>query len=343
MTKATIKDVAELAGVSISSVSRFMADPTSVNNVYAMRIDDAITKLNYIPSTSARSLRKGSSNIVGFVQPDISQDLFNQCVKCLTEMLYQNNYMLISCETSNNPEKERRVINSLLQQNVAAIVVISCGTNTSFLQELATKTDKLIIANRPEPLVNADSIYEDQINSGYRLGCYMLDKGYKKCAVLYGVPYSAASANRVGGLKKAFETYGIELTDGQTIGNCIDYTSSCNAVQQLLTDYPDTECVFVTNQRAVQGAIFGLQSMGKTIGKDIVLAGFTSKKGLVQSNVKFPCIMEDTEKLGLLLSDFVTKKIVKTSKQSHVEFEVPLVDLDNNVGSLDAQIITRNK
>lgn len=323
MSSITIKDVAKRAGVSISTVSRYLQDKTSIKHLSAIKIEEAIEELNYIPNNYARNLRSGSSNIIGFVQPDISQDLFNQCMKSMNQIFYQNNYLLITCDTNNNPEKERHLIDSLIKQNVRAIVVVTCGNNTSYLNEIAEKTNNLIIANRPEPTINANSIAENQVDGGYRIAKYMIGKGCRRFGILYGVPYSAASKYRLEGIMKAFAEEGITVTPDMMISNCVDFNSTLSAAEKLLEH--DIDCLLFSNQRSSSGVIQAV----KDCGRDVKFAGFTSKLSLEQSKTKFPCIMEDTVELGLLISDFVMSAIKRSPKNiKKVIFRPALVDID---------------
>ncbi len=323
MANITIKDVAKRAGVSISTVSRYLQNKTSIKHLSALKIEEAIDSLGYIPNTYARNLRSGSSNIIGFVQPDISQDLFNQCMKSMNQIFYQNNFLLITCDTNNNPDKERHLIDSLIKQNVRAIVVVTCGNNTSYLNEIAEKTNKLIIANRPEPTINANSIAENQIDGGYRIAKYMIDKGCRKFGILYGVPYSGASRDRLKGFMQAFEEAGIIVTEDDMIPNCIDYQSTVDGATKLLEK--DIDCLLFTNQRSSDGVVRTI----KNSRKNVLFAGFTSKHSLEQSETKFPCIMEDTVELGLTISDFVMSAIKRSPKNiKKVTFRPALVDID---------------
>lgn len=323
MSNITIKDVAKKSGVSISTVSRYLQDKTSIKHLSAIKIEEAIDELGYIPNNYARNLRSGSSNIIGFVQPDISQDLFNQCMKSMNQIFYQNNFLLITCDTNNNPDKERHLIDSLIKQNVRAIVVVTCGNNTSYLNEIAEKTNKLIIANRPEPTINANSIAENQTLGGYRIAKYMIDKGCRKFGILYGVPYSGASRYRLKGFMQAFSEAGIEVSEDNMIPNCIDYRSTINAAETLLEH--DIDCILFSNQRSQDGVIHAV----KKHGDNVKFAGFTSKQRLEESETKFPCIMEDTVELGLIISDFVMSAIKRSPKNiKKVTFTPALVDID---------------
>lgn len=333
MKRANIQDVATLANVSKSSVSRYLSNPKSVNDEYAKRIKCAVEQLDYAPSSSARNLRLGNTNIVGFVQPDISQEFFNRTMKAINNELYHKDCLLISCDTDNNPEKERKLINSLLQQNVLALIVVTCGTNTEFLKELAKKTDKLILFIRPEPEVDCDSIYEDQTGNAYKLAKNMILKGYQNFGILYGVPYSGATLCGMQGFKKAFDKYGIKVQNKNVTGNCIDYETSKTATMEMLKNDPTIDCLLYINQRSMQGIYKAVRVFNRENNKDVKIAGFISKNMRDTLDNPFPAIVEDSETVGELLAKFVIQKIYsdKTKKSSHIKMmiESPLIDDQN--------------
>ncbi len=328
MKKPTIHDVAALSGVSISSISRYLADNASIKPQAARKVAEAIEQLNYIPNAFASNLRNGNSNVIGLVQPDISQDLFTMSMKILNQSLSQHNYLLITCDTNNNPERERNQIKALIRQNVECIIVITCGHNTSYLDEVAKSYGKLIIANRPEPTIETHSYCEDQVKSGYRLAKYMIEKGKRNFQIIGGVSYSGATVMRVQGFKNAFEEFGIPFDDSMVKVDCVDFDSSFKASEIILGEYPETDCILFTNQRSSDAIIRAVECVEPDKNHPAI-AGFTSKNNLYHSKTKFPCIMEDTIEIANYLADFVMKCITKTPmKPQKVLFYPPLVDID---------------
>ena len=113
--RATIKDVAALAGVSISTVSRYLSNPESVKPFAAYKIKDAVNQLGYVPNTFARSLRKGSSRTVGVVVPNL-EFFFGKASKAISDYFYGQGYVTFICETDNESDKEKFFIQQLINQ-----------------------------------------------------------------------------------------------------------------------------------------------------------------------------------------------------------------------------------
>lgn len=333
MKKANIQDVATLAQVSKSSVSRYVNNPTSVNEDYQKRISKAIKQLDYLPSVSARNLRVGKTNIVGFVQPDITQDLFGKTMKCLNKALYKKDCLLISCDTDNDEQKEGKLINSLLQQDAMAIIVVTCGTNKKFLQELVKKTDKLILFIRSEPDVHCDSILEDQTGNAYRLAKHMIGKGHKKFGIIYGVPYSAATKCGLSGFKMAFDEYSITISDSDVIGNCLDFESSRTAADKILNQPNPPTCILYINQRSTQGVYKAVKSYNAEHGTGVEPAGFVSITAYKELDINFPAIVEDADAVGNVLADFVINKIFNSDKKQATKLliESKLIDASDKI------------
>lgn len=288
MGKANIQDVATLANVSKSSVSRYLNNPTSINEEFQKRISKAIKELDYMPSVSARNLRVGKTNIVGFVQPDITQDLFGKTMKSLNTALFNKNCLLISCDTDNDAKKEEKLINSLLQQDAMAIVVVTCGTNREFLQQLVKKTDKIVLFIRSEPEIHCDSILEDQTGNAYRLAKHMINKGHKRFGILYGVPYSAATKCGLQGYKMALDEFDISIDKDFIIGNCLDYETSKIATETLLNKPNPPTCILYINQQSTQGVYKAVKTYNLEHNGQVEPAGFISKTTYKELETTFP-------------------------------------------------------
>ena len=102
----TIKEVAERAGVSVSTVSRVLNDYPFVSDAARRRVVDAMEALEYRPDVAARSMRTGSSRTVGFVVSDISNPLFATIAKGVDSVLVPHGYSLVLANSENDPEHE---------------------------------------------------------------------------------------------------------------------------------------------------------------------------------------------------------------------------------------------
>lgn len=315
MSRATIVEVAKAANVSISSVSRYLANPQSINQISAVRIGKAIYDLNYIPNTFARNLKRGTTNIIGFIQPDITQSLFNRAAKALNEMFFQNDYLLITCDTDNNPEKELRHINTLIEQNVAGIIISPCAYQSEPTVSALSKCKNLVYLDR---LICTDtdavsSVLEDNYEKSCQLAEVMLHRSQKNHLVLTGTEYSYVTRERLGAFKDTLENHGILLNSTNVCPNLNDSDQSVELVIQYLKKGVDS--ILFTNPKILSSIISACKRLGLKINRDLVIGGFTYEYLYRQYSIEFPCIIQHPYDLGLAAGDLILKMIKKADFQ----------------------------
>ena len=118
----SIKEVARLAGVSITTVSRVINNKGSVKKETAEKVWEAVHLLNYQPNLLARSLRSQQSRLLGLLVPDIESPVFARLAKHLEEIASKKGYSLIFCNTNDDPEKEKSYLEILIRRQVEGII-----------------------------------------------------------------------------------------------------------------------------------------------------------------------------------------------------------------------------
>jgi len=131
---ASIRDVAQLAGIGVSTVSRFINDTGSVKDTTRERIRSAIDSLNFVPDALAASLRGSASKTVGIIVPDISNPLYATIIKSLEQRLREARYTTILTSPGGDPEKEVGIVESLLARRVEAFLLASCQEDCPLLE-----------------------------------------------------------------------------------------------------------------------------------------------------------------------------------------------------------------
>ena len=149
--KVTIREVAELAGVSISSVSRYLADPKSIQPLAAYNIKNAINELQYEPNIFARNLKKGQSQVIGLVVPHMEY-FFGKICSVVSDYFFERQYVTYICESDSTREKELFYVQALLNQKAAGIIIAPCGQNTMYLKNVCKNYTNMVAIDRLEEI-----------------------------------------------------------------------------------------------------------------------------------------------------------------------------------------------
>lgn len=210
--KVTIREVAALAGVSISSVSRYLANPTSVQPSSAYKIKMAITDLNYEPCSAAQNLKRVRSNIVGLIVPN-TRDFFGTVASLITDFFFQRDLMAILCVTGGDEEKERYFIQEMIKQKAAGIIIAPVGKNTDYLTRISQTYRNIVVIDRQEEF-GRDIVMENHLNNAYYLVAHQLQKEkYDHILFLHGYRGSCSTRMCTQGSQKAMEEAGYTEED----------------------------------------------------------------------------------------------------------------------------------
>lgn len=179
MVTATIKDVAKMAGVSISTVSRVVNDSKPVSPDARRRVLHAIEVLEYEPNEIARSLVTRKSNIIGVIVEDFGLSFVSQVLRGVEEVARMYDYDILVSSTYGDPEMENRYMKLLLQKQVEGIVVITESNNRNRLQNLKELKIPVSYLNRYYRNEDVATITIDNIGSTTAMVEYLFNKGHK--------------------------------------------------------------------------------------------------------------------------------------------------------------------
>lgn len=189
----TIKDVAECAGVSKSTVSRYIngkidaISPEKVKN-----IKKAIAELNYRPSKMAQGLKIKKSKLIGFVVADITNPFSVAAFRGVEEVCDQYGYSIMVCNTDNSPEKEREMLLKLEAHSVEGLILNATGENKDVLRAFAEQQIPTILIDRKLPDLKLDTVTTDNRWITKEILQKVYSKGYTDVA-LFTEPISSIS------------------------------------------------------------------------------------------------------------------------------------------------------
>ena len=174
--KPKLDDVAKLANVSKTTVSRVLNKRGYLSQETIDKVYDAMEKLNYQPNTVARQLYNKKTNIIGLLFPAVSNPFFGELVEELEKKLYSQGYKVIIGNSMNDPEKEKNYLNQLLSNQVDGLIV---GTHNQNIQQYQNENLPIVAIDR---IMNQDIpvIESDNYSGGKQATERLIQKGAKK-------------------------------------------------------------------------------------------------------------------------------------------------------------------
>lgn len=305
----TIKDVASLAGVSISSVSRYLKDPSSVKSFAAYQIKDAINELEYVPNTYAQSLRSGTTKMIGIVVPNL-EFFFGKACRAISDYFYNQGYVTFICESDNDALKEKFLIEQLINQRVAGIIVASSGHNTLFLKQIMQKNNNFVMLDRAED-VGCDIVAENHEENSYQLTKFALENNVCDCVeLLLGDEMAVNTRLCVSGASRALKEKKVADEKVKIYYGCRREDRLTEAVNDIKEDINlGRPMVLGFEPDFIEQLVINLNRIDNMLIYKLDIAGFVMRNTIDKIGMHFPCIVQNPEYAGITAAEVLYKRI----------------------------------
>ena len=181
---STIKDVANLAGISVGTVSNYLTSARSIRPETAKKIKAAIEELNYKPNQFARNLRTNSNHEIGVILPNTAEHYYAYLLEGIESEIRKAGYYLNLALTKDIPENELAVVNSMLKKNVTGLIIMSCLKDVDFYDRISGTP--LLFIDRKVTSEDSNFVSFNQYETMQYLLSQLFDHGYTKIALVAG-------------------------------------------------------------------------------------------------------------------------------------------------------------
>lgn len=325
--KITIKEVAKLAGVSVSTVSRTLNNGKYIKGKTKNKIIKVIKECEYRPNIIARGLRTKKTNSIGLIVPDITNEFFAKMALSIEKKLSEMNYNLLLCNSEENQEIERRYIKTLLDKLVDGIIFISSGYDENL--SLFTENIPIVMIDRKISLNNIVFITSQNEEGGYLATKHLVENGCRKIIMLKDEKVVSTMISRFKGYKKALREYGLPF-DPNLI---IELEISREAVKEKILRIHNQikfDGIFAGTDLLAIGAVKALIKLGYKIPDEVQIVGFDNIAAADFYNPGITTISQQIEKMGeksaQIIVDIIEKK--ESIEPKSYYFPVKLIKRD---------------
>lgn len=266
----SIREVAELSGVSPATVSRVMNGTARVEEEKKQKVLQVVKETGFIPNQVARALYKKSSKLIGVVSPNIENPFFNEMASAIEAEAYRNGYRMMLCNTDNNTEKEIENIRMLSRMNADGLVLM---TNNEEVREE--------IENCPMPVVVLDRqintrkkisyIQSDHFEGGKIAAEHLVSCGCSHIVHMRGPQRLSSARQRYKGYAETCKKYGMK----EQIIEC-DYHFQDGVImaEQMLKQFPKVDGIIACNDMVAISVYKVLKKEGYLIPEEVQIVGF---------------------------------------------------------------------
>jgi LacI family transcriptional regulator len=272
-----MKDIADLVGVSVVTVSRALCNRPDIAPETKAKVLDCAERMNYRPNLMARSLVTGRSSLIGLVVPDLIHPFFTEIARELSVALRKNNYFLIVTSSESDPGLEQDQIEQMLAHHVDCLVVASCQQDSGSLYKIGQAGVPLVLIDRSFQQFSNNFVGVDDYRIGELATEHLIAQGYKCIAHIRG-PATNCGDRRVEGYRDAIRRRGLPLRESYVIacGGESDSDGEIRggqAMAEILTMRSRPDAIFCFNDSIAVGAMVKAFESGLRIPEDIAIVG----------------------------------------------------------------------
>ena len=277
IARATIKEVASVAGVSTQTVSRVINDRPDVSPETRKRVQNIIDDLGYQPSALARSLIRQRSHTIGVVTAGLKYFGPSRTLSGIASAAEEAGYSLLLKELPHfDANNLSPIFQALLSRHVDGIIwaVPEVGENRSWVNQSPVDVDVPIVYLTMEPQRNISVVSIDNYLGGQLAASHLLEQGYTRVAHITGPLDWWEARQRKDGWKDTLGKAGFEIENRNWAEGNWSSASGAQAFEKLLAQYPELDSVFVGNDQMALGVIQAARRNGMRIPEDVGIVGF---------------------------------------------------------------------
>lgn len=315
MTKpeANIYIIAKEAGVSTATVSRVINRSGRVSEQTAKRVLDAVSKYNYVPNCTARSLSTSTSTTVGVIVPDIGNPFFSQLIDGITKVADESGLQVFLSNTSEDPVREHQVLRSMREQRLCGLIITPVSEKDTETLELLNAFSHrgipVILLDREIEGGSFDSVVTADEQGSYEAVSRLIQLGHRRIAIITGPPLSRPGRERFNGYCRAMREAGIPLEEQYMLPGDFRTEKAYRQTLELFRLVNPPTAVFSSNNMTTYGCLRALQQLGLAVGKQIAFTGFDDIEPLDWLNFRLSVVSRDVPQMGREAMSLLRKRL----------------------------------
>lgn len=254
--RATMVDVARVAGVSLKTVSRVVNGVATVDPQMTASVLDAIEKLGFRRNDVAANLRSGSDTAtIGLIIGDVTNAFYATMLAAITAVADEHNTLVISASAEEDPATQRRLAIDLCQRRVNGLIIVPAGNDHGYLEAEMRLGTPMVFIDRPPTGIEADVFLIDNRRVAREAAELLIAEGHRRFAVVLDDLAIYTMRERLAGIEEALASAGIALDPELLVTDAHNPTSTASAVRRMLESSRPPSAYLTGNNRATVGVI----------------------------------------------------------------------------------------
>lgn len=273
-----IKHIADLLGISPSTVSRAFRDTHDVKTETKKRVLDLAEELNFRPNPNASALASGSTKTIGVILPSVQNYYFSTVISGIQEEAFKQGYNVVLYISNDCSSDEKRLLNNISLRSIDGILVaLSSDTdNPEHFEKLVSEGFPVVFFDRVPEKMKVSRVMQDDFLGAYQATEHLIVNGYRRIAHISGPKELKFTQNRLEGYRQALSDHGVAIDEDLIVFSRFSRESGYSDTVALIQRSEKPDAIFAANDSKAIGAILALKENRIKVGEEIGVIGFTN-------------------------------------------------------------------
>jgi LacI family transcriptional regulator len=305
-----MRDVAERAGVSITTVSHVINQTRVVSDDTRARVLNAMNELGYQPNVVARSLRRKETLTIGVIVPDSAYPFYAEVIRGIEDTCFEQGYTITLCNSDSNLDKELRYTNMLIERQVDGILFFATSSQSvAHIRRFEARRVPLVVVDRPVPELDVDSALIENRQGGWLATQHLIDLGHMRISCIGGPPDLLVSTQRAAGYRQALTENGLSVDESLIVNGDFEYESGYRAANLLLARETPPTAIFAFNDLMAAGAVNAILALQRQVPGDVSVVGFDDIRLAALINPPLTTVAQPKYEIGAIATTMLLERI----------------------------------
>ncbi|XZK77897.1 LacI family DNA-binding transcriptional regulator [Clostridium perfringens] len=330
-----IKDIARLAGVGVSTVSRVINDHPDVKDETREKILKIIKESNYIPNNSARILKKNNTNNIGVLVKGVFNPFFAEMINIIGNRINEAGYTMILQQNDYATEDDVDNLIAFVKEKRLQGIICLGGNFLNINDESFQFLDIPVVLTSVNTLSKESkskfsSIGIDNVLAAKASIQYLIDKGHRNIGILLGEKNDVGiSGLRLEGYKKALEENNIPYSEENVFIGDYDYSGAYRVTKEIINNRKDITAIFSISDIMAVGAAKSVIDQGLQVGEDISIMGFDGIDISKYYNPGITTVKQPKKNMANNSIDLLLALLAKKEEHKHIIFETKIIERES--------------
>jgi DNA-binding LacI/PurR family transcriptional regulator len=323
---ATVKDVAERAGVSTATVSRVLSGTAGVREPLKTKVFEAARALGYRPNRAARELRARTSRTVGVLIPDIENPFFTSVVRGIEDTLQASGYTLLLANYNEDPARELAHLETFRAENIAGLIFAASESPSSLYGDMIEGGMPMVAVSRVPGRLRTDQVTVANREGAYNATAHLISQGHKRIALVNGPATLSTARDREQGYRDALRDAELSVDEDLIAHSEFRQEAGREAMIAILASRVRPTAVFAASNLLTLGVLQAIHDADLDIPGQIAILGFDEMAWAMSLRPPLTTVAQPALEVGRTSAQLLLDRIRKPDQpRKQVVLETQLI------------------